>query len=257
MNKKMLFAATTAAVLLASCQVSRKAVSSARIAGEWNIVEVNGEAVKAQPYPYIGFDTKNSRIYGNSGCNHITGGFELKGKSGKITLGQMASTMMAGPDMELEQHVLAALSSVKRIGHAGADKLALYDAGKRPVMQLEKRFREVAPDDIRGEWRIVRVFGKKLSGMKQVPFINFDTQNSRISAYAGCNRIMGGFRTEAPNTISFSGVVSTKMACPDMDAERNVLTALGQAKSFGLLTNGNLALFSASGNLVVELMRNR
>lgn len=257
MSGKLFFATTIVAVLLASCQVSRKAVSSVQITGEWNIVEVNGEAVKAQPCPYIGFDTHNNRIYGNSGCNRITGGFELKGRSGKITLGQMASTLMAGPEMELEQQVLAALSSVKRIGHTEADKIALYDTGKRPVMQLEKRFRMVDSDDIRGEWRIVRVFGEKPSIMKQVPFVNFDTENNRIAAYAGCNRITGGFRAGVPNTITFSGVVSTKMVCPDMNVERNVLTALGQAKSFGILANGNLALFSAGGSLVMELMRNR
>ena len=45
------------------------------------------------------------------------------------------------------------------------------------------------------------------------------------------------------------------MACPDMATEQNVLTALGQVGSFGISINGNLLLFSAGGNAVMELMR--
>ena len=40
-----------------------------------------------------------------------------------------------------------------------------------------------------------------------------------------------------------------------MTTEQSVITGLGQVDSFGISLNGNLLLFSARGNVVMELMR--
>ena len=258
MNKRIIFTAMTGIVLMTSCQVTRKALSTSAIEGEWNIIKVENSAIQTQPYPYIGFDTQEKRVYGNSGCNLITGSFEIKGKKGKIELGQMASTMMACPNMELEQSILQALGSVERINTANKELLVLCDKNKKPLLHLEKRFRIVPISDIRGEWRIVNVFGEKIKVSQQVPFVNFDIEGNRITAYAGCNRLSAGFKSgEKENSIIISNVASTRMACPDMTTEQNVITALEQVRSFGVSQNGNLLLFSAGGNVVMELMRNK
>lgn len=258
MNKRIIFTAMTGIVLMTSCKVTRKALSTSAIEGEWNIIKVENSAIQAQPYPYIGFDTQEKRVYGNSGCNRITGSFDIKGKKGKIELGQMASTMMACPNMELEQSILQALGSVERINTADKELLVLCDKNKNPLLHLEKRFRIVPISDIRGEWRIVNVFGEKITVSQQVPFVNFDIEGNRITAYAGCNRLSAGFKSgEKKNTIIISNVTSTRMACPDMTTEQNVITALEQVRSFGVSQNGNLLLFSAGGNVVMELMHNK
>lgn len=258
MNKKTFFTAMAGAVLLASCQTTRKGVTSSAIEGEWNITEVESSAVKALPAPYIGFDTKANRIYGNSGCNLISGMFDFKRNKGKIELGHMASTMMACPNMELEQSVLRALGSVERISSTDKEHLTLCDKDKNPLLKLEKRFRIVPISDIKGEWRIVSVFGENMAAMEEVPFVNFDMDNSRVNAFAGCNRISGSYKTgEKPNELTISNVASTRMACPDMTTEQNVVNALSQVHSFGILMNGNLALFSTGGHAVMELMRNK
>lgn len=255
MNRKILFIATTGVALLTSCQATRHATSSSMIEGEWNITEVNGAAVKAHPGPYVGFNTQENRVYGNSGCNRISGSFDFKGKKGQIELGQMLSTMMACPNMELEQSILQALNSVERIKSLDKEHLALCDKDKKPLLQMERRFHTVPFSDIKGKWRIVTVLGEKIPVSDQAPFVNFDTDNSRISAFAGCNRLSGGIKNGEKNTLTISNVVSTRMACPDMTTEQNVLTALGQTGSFGISLNGNLLLFSARGNEVMELVR--
>lgn len=255
MNRKIFFIAITGVALLTSCQATHHATSSLMIDGEWNITEVNGSAVKVHPGPYIGFNTQENRVYGNSGCNKISGSFDFKSKKGKIELGQMLSTMMACPDMELEQSVLQALNSVERIKSLDKEHLALCDKNKRPLLKMERRFLTVPLSDIKGKWRIVTVLGENIPASDQAPFVNFDTDNSRISAFAGCNRLSGGFRSGEKNTLAISNVVSTKMSCPDMTTEQNVLTALEQTGSFGISLNGNLLLFSAGGNEVMELVR--
>lgn len=258
MDKKNLFTATAGLMLMTSCHVTQKATSSSAIEGEWNIMRIENSPIKAQPYPYIGFDTQENRIYGNSSCNLLSGSFNFKKNKGKIELGQMASTMMACPNMKLEQDVLRALNQVERIISTDKEHLVLCDKNKKPLIELEKRFRVVPLADIKGEWRIVNVFGEKMPATEEVPTANFDIDNSRISAYAGCNRLSATFKNgEKPNAITVSQVMSTRMACPDMTTEQHVISALEQTRSYGISQNGNLLLFSAGGNLVMELMRHK
>ncbi len=240
------------AILMSSC----KTVKTSALEGEWNVTAVNGKAVQAEQLPYVGFAAEDNRVYGNAGCNFISGTYRVKGKTSKIQLGHMASTMMACPNMELEQSVLEALNGVERIDVTDADHLLLQDGGKNTLLQLEKRFRIVPLADIRGEWRIVSVFGEKMPVMEEVPAVNFDIENNRLSAYAGCNRLSAGFEPGEKNTLNVGQVMSTRMACPDMTTEQNVTTALVQVKSFGVDLNGHLLLFSAGGQKVMELMRN-
>ena len=116
MKKKIIPAFALAMLTMASCQTSKNTamLSPADFEGEWNIVEVNGSAITLKESPYIGFDIEQGRVYGNAGCNNIMGSFQLnKEKAGSLELGQMASTMMAGPNMDTERNVLNALGQVK------------------------------------------------------------------------------------------------------------------------------------------------
>lgn len=256
MKRLFFLTAVAGALLMTSCQTTNTAFSPAKMEGEWNITEINGAQVSAQPYPYIGFDTQEGRVYGNSGCNRLTGTYTLKGKKGRIELSQMASTMMACENMDLEQKVLKALGETERISAVDDDHLVLSGKNKMQIVRLEKRFRIVPLSDIRGEWRIVSVFGEKLTGLEKDPTVTFDTDKMRLSAYAGCNRLSASFtKGDKSNSISIPRVMSTRMACPDMTAEQNTITALEQVRSYGISNKGNLLLFSAGGNQVMELMR--
>lgn len=45
--------------------------------------------------------------------------------------------------------------------------------------------------------------------------------------------MMGSFDVNAkPGTIDLGAMASTRMACPDMTLEQNVLSALGQVKKY-------------------------
>ena len=68
--KKMYLSVFLGVLLLSSCKTARDMVSENDICGEWNVVEIQGEPVRAQSNPFIGFDTKKGRVYGYSGCNH-------------------------------------------------------------------------------------------------------------------------------------------------------------------------------------------
>ena len=71
--------------------VSGTDTANGSVVGDWR-TSTNG--VKQT----ITFDAKG-RVFGDSGCNRFTGGYTVKGDS--ITIGPLASTLMACPDRQM------------------------------------------------------------------------------------------------------------------------------------------------------------
>lgn len=93
----------------------------------------NGTAVElpADFQPNIVFDS--AKVAGFSGVNRYFGGMEYDEKSGKCEFGQMATTMMAGPNLDLESKFLKRLSDVKYLQVEKDSSVVLLDAGKNKV----------------------------------------------------------------------------------------------------------------------------
>lgn len=174
MNKKY-FAAAALACALMSCGTGKNSVAVVDFTGEWNIVEVNGEKVSAENAPFLGFDKDGHRLYGNAGCNHLMGSFELDTlNAGKVKFGQVAATRMMCPDMTLEQNVLEALNKVAGYETVGED-VALNDAEGKPVILLQKReVAEVSVNDLNGAWEIVSVKGNPVGEVEKQPQLVFN-----------------------------------------------------------------------------------
>ena len=54
---------------------------------------------------------------------------------------------------------------------------------------------------------------------KEAPYMDFNMDEKRASAFAGCNKMSSGF-TINNDTITFEPFAATKMACPDMRYEQ-------------------------------------
>lgn len=125
--------------------VLAKKAADAKVAdlqGEWNITDVNGEAVPTgmEKQPFIAFDVKEQRVHGNAGCNLINGGFKTEENNAlSISFPAMASTMMACPDMETEGKIMGALNEVKSFGKLAGGGIGLYDANGTLVLVLTKK----------------------------------------------------------------------------------------------------------------------
>ena len=248
-----------AALAMSSCRSVEKAIPLSSINGEWNIIEVNGSKItpgESKSLPFIAFDTATGRVSGNSGCNRMMGSFDVNAKPGSLELTGMASTRMMCPDMTTENNVLNAFAQVKGYKKAGKDKVYLCNSSNRPVVVLQKKEADVKLSVLNGEWKIKEVNGEAIpSGMEKQPFIAFDVKKKTIHGNAGCNLINGGFETSTSNakSISFPGVASTMMACPDMETEGKVLKAINEVKSFDVLSSGGIGLYDANGALVIVL----
>ena len=88
---------------------------------------------------------------------------------------------------------------------------------------------------INGEWNIIEINGAAVvpAPNQEFPFIGFDTNTGKVFGNSGCNRMMGSFDVNAkPGTIDLGAMASTRMACPDMGGERELLQALDKVVRF-------------------------
>lgn len=111
---------------------------------------------------------------------------------------------------------------------------------------------------INGEWNIIEVNGTAVVPVpgQEFPFIGFDTSTGNVYGTGGCNRLMGTFDLQTkPGVIHLGPMGSTRMMCPDMRTEDNVLAALGQVKKYRKLSDENLALCSSSGRVILVLQK--
>ena len=238
----------------------KKTATLSDIDGEWKIMEINGQSLQipaGEQQPFIGFDTQSGRIYGNSGCNRIMASIDRQAKPGTIRFDHMGSTMMACPNMETESKVLAALSEVRSYRKDGKDGISLCDSSNKPVAALKKISYTMPAAELHGKWNVVSVYNMPIpETMENTPFLIFDTKGNKISGNAGCNRLNGKLIiSETNDSISIPPLMTTRMACPDMETENNILSALGNVKTFGKLDSERIALYSDGGAEILVLQK--
>lgn len=102
----------------------------------WRLVELMGKPVAAdERFPFIHLHAKEGRISGFGGCNSIGGAYELKAGN-RVRFTNMASTMMACPDMELEQEFFKVLNMADNFACDGKT-LFLHKARMAPLARFE------------------------------------------------------------------------------------------------------------------------
>lgn len=70
---------------------------------KWILTELMGQEItfeEGKKEPFLIFDSESGRVSGNNSCNNLTGGYELM-EGDRISMGQMAATLMACPDMTI------------------------------------------------------------------------------------------------------------------------------------------------------------
>lgn len=244
---------------MAGCS-SNKNLPKVDLAGEWNIVAVDGEKLNVENMPYIVMDLEAKRIYGNAGCNNMMGTLEMDSlKPGIIHFAQVATSRMMCPDMDVENKVLGALNKVSGYTET-AEGVALTDADGNTVISLEKRqLPEVSINDLAGEWIISSVNGTELGKQEKTPFLAFNVEEKTVHGNASCNIVNGGFTQEESKagSLKFSQMLSTMMACPNMDTERMILEALNKVAGFTLNQDkSSLSLLDETGKEVMTLTKN-
>jgi copper homeostasis protein (lipoprotein) len=118
-------------------QTTTTAVNSASdqlIGPKWKLFELHGQAVvknaKGKDDSYIRF-TKEGTISAYTGCNNMTGSYQVYKGSG-IKFSNIASTRMACPDMKTEQILNQVLQTADNFS-VKAKRLTLSKTGQKPL----------------------------------------------------------------------------------------------------------------------------
>ena len=229
MNKVIIYGMMPVLLLFFSCN-EKDNVTLSELAGEWTVIELNGQSVTAIQQPFIGF-TQEMNIYGNYGCNRLTGKFELSPQSTQMAMSKVSTTMTPCPDMELETDMLEALVKIRNVKHGETNRIVLCDSVNKPLIILERRCYGESVSDTIGE----------------SPFIAFNITSKQICGNAGGCWIAGRFETKSSkrNSITFL----------DIKTEQTVLNALKEVRTFGLLVNGHVGLYTSDSTIAFELVK--
>lgn len=86
-----------------------------------------------------------------------------------------------------------------------------------------------------------------------IPALQFDQATQRVSGADGCNRLMGTYQATG-DTLVFSQMASTKMACIDNTLPNQFNMALANVTNYQVYNN-TLKLLDRNGNLLIEFTR--
>ncbi len=104
------------------------------------------------------------------------------------------------------------------------------------------------------DWRAVRVGDRAVAAEARqgprAPGLRFDAATKRFGGSGGCNRLTGTYELDGP-ALRFGVVAATRMACPDMEAEKAFVQAL-EATARHRVLGGMLELYDAEGALLVR-----
>lgn len=225
------------------------------ISGDWAIETVMGKKAVGETVPFIKFSPSENRIYGNNGCNVINAQYEADAAKKSITFSNLATTMMLCADTNItDAEVGQALGTATSYSIEKSDTdqtLTLYDAGGKTVMTLMHRDFHF----LDGTWAVVAIDGENvdIDGMK----IALDVDERRLHGNTGCNIINGELETDmdTPNSISFSQIAMTRMACPNSGWETRMTMALEEAVTAKRISKDEIEFIGSNGQQVMLLKR--
>ncbi len=101
---------------------------------------------------------------------------------------------------------------------------------------------------IGAQWQLRHLAGVTIggNGAERPPFLVLESEEHRMQAFSGCNRIGGDYRLEG-NTLVFKRTVSTRMACPGGNERENHFLAMLDASATYRVDGANLTLFDQAG----------
>ena len=107
----------------------------------WKLIEINGKPVVADESmrreAFIILKNEDRRVNGNGGCNTLNGAYEIS-EGNRIKFSQMASTMMACLNMEIEDGLKRALEMADNYTVSADGKyLSLNKARMAPLARFE------------------------------------------------------------------------------------------------------------------------
>ncbi len=201
---------------------------------------------------------ESTGVSGTSGCNSFIGSFSVNGNV--ITFGDLIATLAA-----CEEAVMAQETALLELLHGdvsftvenGALTLTNADGQTASYTSPSATGTGITPPAVvdagalGGTWSLVS-YGDPANPTQAAPetasILVFDTTG--VSGNSGCNSFSGNF-TFSVDTVTFSPLISTMMACvDDIMAQENAIFSILQGDVQFRVANGTLTLTTADGNVL-------
>lgn len=250
MRNKIWFSLLVLTILLSACSGSGSATMASLAGTHWVLEQINGESVIENALPTLSF-RGDQEVGGNSSCNTFYGAFTAK--DGKLTIDELASTMMACPEpeglMDQETEYLKALESSASYRIDG-DKLLITDSSNAVVLVFSSQDRSLEGKT----WNLTSFNdGRNLVSLVLDTQITAEFKEGTLSGSSGCNSYSGAFQYKEQN-LSFDTFAVTMMACPQegvIEQETAYLNTLTKVTHYTIDGN-NLLLFDANDLVIVQ-----
>lgn len=225
------------------------------VRGDWAIETVDGKPAVGEKAPFLKFDPKTNRVYGNNGCNILNSTYKYNPKDSTISFSDAITTMMAcGMEGITDIEINLALDKTRYYSWELKDSeyhLYFYDEARHQVMSLmHQNF-----SFLNGTWHVTAINGESVNveGMNIV----IDVDEGKVHGETGCNLLNGTLETdmETANSISFQAIGITRMACPDMNWETPLVVALEDAAFAKPVSASRVLLLDNQRKVVLQLDR--
>lgn len=245
-------------LVIQSCKSTSKIVVPASgnppldISGSWVLSTFEGQPVLdvfKTKLPVLHIDQYDQTVSGNSGCNSISGTFTFE--NGVFTASRLASTLMAclEPNLEDEYVKMLEQGSIVKINNG---VMSFIQNGK----VVAKYQKGIDITLLYGNWTLKTLYGKDAAtyfNTGNKPTIEFSVQEQRLGGFAGCNRYNSTYVIDG-ESINIGPIVTTRMACPEMDGETQFIQALSDTSTMAV--SHQTITLSKDGKVVAEFTRN-
>lgn len=232
------------------------ALERGEISGEWAIMTVSGHEATGETSPYLLFDPKSGRVFGNNGCNTINGQYDVNPADSTLSFSDILTTMRFCPESDnTETDINVAMNLTRRYTWTFTPelnyRLEFLDSGNNVLMSLQRQDFSF----LNGTWRVTSIKGASEDNPDIV--LVFDLAEQKLHGNTGCNILNGHISIDMGehNSITLQDLMTTKMACPDGASETALLVALEEVM-YARPVNANVCqLIDGQGDAVLTLTR--
>ena len=223
--------------------------------GEWTIIKVGTTDIhQDENMPYINFSPAELRFYAFNGCNVLNGDYRVEGST--IVLSHVLCTQRLCPEISYDGDINYALRedeklhiSIKDIGNESY--LYISDGTGHKLLTLRRH----NMDFLNGEWLVAKIGDEDVDD--EGVNIFFDISEKKVHGNSGCNYFNGDISMDpaTANSINFTNMGVTRMACPNGDRERKMLVALEQTTTAIHGGSDKVLLIDRKGKTLLTLKR--
>ncbi len=119
------------------------------------------------------------------------------------------------------------------------NKLVQHDINGKPMeesIQAKYSLKKVS-DIVEKHWKLIELNGKEITTAEHQPkeaFFILNTENNRVNGSGGCNSFSGMYILSNGNSIQFSPLASTMMACLKMETESEMFKAMETVDNYSI-----------------------